>query len=264
MPGNSLDNKLCINIPPSSEKESIKPAGLYSSSGTLILESPPTVEVNKLRSIDPRITYFHFYKTAIDFDSDGKPKISYSENNEQEVILPATDDELLGFDIINNDGGPVNIAYDCVISQLTKYIREKYGNEKIAIRGVACSISTSRPIVVEGNLITNPGQILSLGAERAVESSPMINVDQDGDSLPYRSIQWLYQHPQQLRAKAVEEGMVEKSHKIFPLLIVYDRLINPDNWNLPKDPMEREKAIKEVILLDYPLGRKEFKEKVKK
>ena len=135
----------------------------------------------------------------------------------------------------------------------------KYEGQNIAVRGVACSIS-SKPISIDGNLITNPAQILQLGAETSTTSSPMIGFKTE---IPSRSLQWLIQHPQELRERAVAEGKLAEAQSIYPLLIVYDRdQFNPTDTNLPDDPEKRGKAIKEVIILDYPKSKQVFNNKV--
>ncbi|MFZ2153430.1 MAG: hypothetical protein WAV41_05290 [Microgenomates group bacterium] len=255
------DIKLCVdNGVPSKEGIPEYFPGMYSASGTLLIESPQVPVIQRFVEMDERITYFHLREPkVVKTDGSDDPKIEFFEANDPISVYPVTDMDLsIGFDMINRVGAPTNIIQDCTSNPLVRYLHEKYDGKNIAVRGVACSLS-GYPVVINDELITNPAQILQLGAEKAVDHSPQIGFTRDDERIPYRSEQWLYQHPQAIRGMAVKEGKTAESHSIFPLLIIYNRdKFNPTDTKLPDDPDKRSDVVLEVIVLDYPLSREEF------
>lgn len=263
MPDKTVNAELCIDLSrPTQEKPSDHPPGLYSQSGTLLLESPPTKAINHFIKADSRITYFHFYQLNY------TPTITPGERGNLEYVptivtegtYPSVDKDIEAYGRMNSLGGPGNIFVDCAVDPLTAYLHRKYDGQNIRVRGVACTLS-DRPVVIDGQLITNPAQILQLGAERPTDSTGQTGfVPNDGIS--YRSVQWLIEHPQGLRQKAMRQGEDAEAHTIFPALIIYDGdAFDPKTTILPTDPSVRGNIIREVIIMDYPRTSQEFRNK---
>lgn len=245
-----------------SEVRSEFPRGLYTQSHKLLFESPSPSAIMSFQKADSRVTYFHYLVPDISpgekiFEK-GEPK--YITPEESHVALSVPDDQFQGLDEINSQGIPRNLFDFFVTPHLEQYLAKKYRDREIAVRGTACSIKTGISLTNDSFKINDPVQILESGIEHnKPEVAPMIRFDSNDPKIPFRSLQWLTEHPGQLREQAREEGRSDAAENIFPILLVYDRTKFPEGSTvLPSDPTERAKCILEAIVLDYPLSRVEF------
>jgi len=153
--------------------------------------------------------------------------------------------------------------HEMVLPHLRGYLAKKYQGKNVAVRGTATTLLTRHTVEVGGRVITTPIDILRMGIERedkrGQEYAPMIGFDPKDPEIAFRTVQWLTQHPEELRKEARQEGHEEVARSIYPVLLVYDRTKFPEGSTLlPEDPSDRAGCILEALVLDYPLSRQEY------
>jgi len=240
-----------------------RPEGLYSQSGKLLFLSPPLDVVAALHKIDPRprISYFQYRipeQSDMPFSKENPPK-NYKTPKDRRAMSSFQDNYFFGLDKAYRNGLP-NFLFEnnCVIQHVNEYLGNKYNGKDVAVRGTACAISKIA-VGIGGKEISDPAMILREGIEREGQHAPMLGFDTSHPTIPYRSLQWLSQHPQELRERARADNRVEEALSIFPILLIYDRTKFEEGvTTLPTDPTKRAECILEAIVLDYPLSRTEF------
>lgn len=236
--------------------------GLFNSSGTQLLESPQPELISSIleNNEDGRIEYFRFRKMApvtkqsitdsgelVTWEGLEPSGIDHSPT----VTIPIEDGFSEGYGI--SDGGVV-FANVAVIPELEKEISKSFADrEEVGIRGIAVSLKDG--ITVHGTHINTIPEILQSGGAGGTDvQAQTLFVPNKHPEIGHRSIQWLMDHPQNIRRKAIEEGNRDAASNIFPAILVYDRSkFSPNSVELPESTEERSKVILKAYILDYPI-----------
>ena len=246
------------SVPPEPEVTHLIP-GLFTESGIQLFESPRLEYTAALHAADPRIEYFRFRVPQPDSDQWYVPA-------ESVVRYPGEDDSLAFYNYGNSLGVAGNLfANKLVIPQLTDHLRERFGNfDTIGLRGTACVVDRSREVTLpnSGKKLKTPVEIVQEGVETEGMYAPMTGFhpkENRTEEIGHRTVQWVMDHPQQLRGDLKKAGYSQDDiASIFPLLLVYDRSRFPEGSTaLPEDPEERKKCILAAYVLDYPLTKLE-------
>jgi hypothetical protein len=230
--------------------------GLVSTSGKAIFESPKPEWIEGLSQI-PRVEYFSYRLPGevirtIDLgdgetvDQRGPSRLPKTPID----TLPLTDKDI-EFIQSQNSGGLGNFFFPEYVSDyLAKQIAKEFPDMQLGIRGTACSVNG--PITTETLRIKSIEEILRDGTERPDFTTNATTFSHEMPEIPSRSLQWLIEHPQEIRGRLAKEP--QKAAEIFPALLVYDA----SEWMkikasiLPDSAELRAKAILKAYVLDYP------------
>jgi len=245
-------------LPPVEPEVSQQRPGLFTESGSRLFYSPPQEAIAALQAVDPRIEYFRFHLPSPEQGQYEIPKDTFA-------MIP--DADLAHFEYFNRLGARGNLfAHRLVIPPLTAHLRERFGDlDVIGLRGTACIVDMSGRILLPNSdaLFKSPVEILREGVENGGTYAPMTGFMPRDEGLMaeinHRTVQWVIEHPQQLRKEMKDAGYAENDiANVFPLLLVYDRSKFPEgSTTLPNDPEERKKCILAAFILDYPLPQAE-------
>lgn len=236
--------------------------GLFNKSGTQLLESPPPGVLANVAKNNPdgRVEYFRFRTVApvtkqriedsgelVTWEGLEPEGVDHSPS----VTIPIEDGYSAGYGM---GDGSIVFANLAVVPELEKEIAKTFSDrELVGTRGIAVALGDG--VTVGGERINTIQEILQAGGERSTDSPAQTAFSlNDGGKINNRSVQWLIEHPQNLRRYAVKEGNTEAASKIFPALLVYDRSkFAQDSVRLPESSDERSRIILKAYILDYPM-----------
>ena len=229
--------------------------GMLSASGTKLLESPNMSRLEELLATDKRIVYFRFH-----MPQDIKDKNNIQPNPDpaplEAMTIDLADEELDYIDFaFNGISAPENLFHFYTLPALTEYLANKYQDQEIGLRGTATAVADF-PIKAGDVMVKDPLEILQFGTESGGDSAPMTGFKPwyGKYEIASRSLQWLFQHPRQLREEAGQWEEPSDQGAIFPALLVYDRTkFEEGTAALPNDQKVRAEVILEIIILDMPL-----------
>lgn len=231
-------------------------SGLQLQSGVQLFDSPPQKKVALLQAADPRVTYFRFCIPAVSYTELTQSRvwpIPLKPAPDVAIVLDWPSTEVNGLHKqVNSMTAPENLFLEFVIRPLSDYLSRKYEGASIALRGTAAALDSD--LEAAGKRVLTPCEILKAGVENGKESVAMTVFLDSGDAqVNFRSLQWLLQHPTELRASMSKEDD-SMSKMIFPVLLVYNVDAFPEGKVLlPENPELRESVILEAIILDMPL-----------
>lgn len=231
--------------------------GLVSLSGKPILESPRPEWIERASQI-PRVEYFPYrlpgkVLRTVDLgdghtvDQRGPARLPKRPID----TYPLSDEDIEAIETQLHKHSIGEFFYtELVAGYLGRKIAEEFPDVPIGLRGTACSVNG--PITSEKLRIKSIEEILRDGTERSDFTTNATGFDPKLAEIQHRSLQWLIQHPQEIRGDLAKEP--EKAAAIFPALLVYDAAewVKTRASHLPNSPELRAKAILKAYVLDYP------------
>lgn len=229
--------------------------GLLSLSGQPIFDSPSPEWVQRVSKI-PRVEYFSYRfsgkvldQMTIDGETivkRGPPKLPQYPID----IVALSDDELSTirseFHVSPGEWFFTQMVTDFLDDQIAR----DFPDHPIGLRGTACALNGH--ITHNGMHIRSIEEILRNGTEREATTTAATSFDPEHPDIPNRSLQWLIQHPQEIRALLQDAPDLAKT--VFPVLLVYDAQdwVKTQSSTLPISDQFRSQAILKAYILDYP------------